>query len=166
MRQRWVRIAGWGLLFLPLVLLAVIVPSGALRAHDSAGFNQWVGWATIAGLPVAVVGVALMLWEKISVGSRVRGAAKDAEDELAAVIMTQAAEARSRLIGADEAGDQPANVRFVREPGRFREVGRASAGELSTVLTYYQSLSPQRLVVLGDPGGTLEPARSFLRSSC
>ena len=42
--------------------------------------------------------------------------------------------------------------RFVKGTGRFREVGGASEGELALVLQYYQSLSPARLVVVGDPG--------------
>ena len=42
--------------------------------------------------------------------------------------------------------------RFVKGTGRFREVGGASEGELASVLQYYQSLSPARLVVVGDPG--------------
>jgi NACHT domain len=152
LRHRWVRVAGWGLLLVALVLVAIFVPAGALRAHDEAGFNQWTGWATIAGLPVAVVGVALVLWEKISTDGHGPGIAENAEEDLAAVILAQAAEARSRLIGINEAGDEPANVRFIREPGRFREVGGAREGELDTVLVYYQSLSPQRLVILGAPG--------------
>jgi Cdc6-like AAA superfamily ATPase len=41
---------------------------------------------------------------------------------------------------------------LVRGAGRFREVGGAGEGDLASVLEYYQSLSPGRLVVLGDPG--------------
>ena len=147
------RAAGWGLLALAVVLLAVIVPVGALRAHGDAEFNRWVGWATVAALPVAALGVVLLLWDKM-VG---RTAApeigiSETEDELAAIVLAQAQVARSRLIGADEASDLSANVRFVRVSGPFRAVGGPSEGDLDSVLTYYQSLSPGRLVVLGDPG--------------
>jgi predicted NACHT family NTPase len=44
------------------------------------------------------------------------------------------------------------DVAFVKRAGRFREVGGAATGDLASVLEYYQSLSPGRLVVLGDPG--------------
>ena len=69
------------------------------------------------------------------------------------MVLAQAQVARSRLIGADQPGDEAANIRFVKGSGRFREVGGASEGDLVTVLTYYQSLSPGRMVVLGEPGG-------------
>lgn len=76
----------------------------------------------------------------------------EAEDVLAAVVLAQAQQARSRLIGAGEPGQQAVNVRFVKGSGRFREVGGAREGDLASVLDYYQSLSPRRLVVLGEPG--------------
>ena len=74
------------------------------------------------------------------------------EDELAAVVLGQARVARSRLIGTDEPGDRAANIGFVKSSGRFREVGGAAAGDLGSVLGYFRSLTPQRMVVLGEPG--------------
>jgi hypothetical protein len=124
-----------------------------LQATGVTEFNRWVGWATIAALPVAAVGLVLLVWEKFarSLGrSEMSGAA--AEDELAALVLAQGQVTRSRLIGTDEVGDQAANVRFVKGSGRFREVGGASEGGLLSVLEYYQSLSPGRMVVLGEPG--------------
>ena len=94
-----------------------------------------------------------MLWEKIT--PRTASSELDIGEiqaELAAVVLAQAQVARSRLIGADQPGDEAANIRFVKGSGRFREVGGASEGDLVTVLTYYQSLSPGRMVVLGEPG--------------
>src|SRR6266480_1469033 len=67
-------------------------------------------------------------------------------------MLTQRQVERSRLIGVGETDDQAANVQFLKYSGRFREVGGASAGDLASVLEYYQSLSPGRLVVLGDAG--------------
>jgi predicted NACHT family NTPase len=133
--------------------VAVVVPAGALRAHSVTGFNQWVGWSTVAALPVAAIATALLVWDKVSSGAPAGGTGvAETENQLAVVVLTQAAEARARLIGTDEAGDEAANLRFVREPGRFREVGGAWEGDLETILGYYQSLSPGRLVILGDPG--------------
>jgi Protein kinase domain/NACHT domain len=74
------------------------------------------------------------------------------EDELAAVVLSQAEVQRSRLIGIEEVGDEAANVRFVKRMGAFRSGGGPSEGNLASVAGYYQSLSPQRLVILGDPG--------------
>ena len=153
MIQRRLRAAGWGLLALAVVVVAVVVTAGALRAHGDAAFNRWVGWATVAAVPLAAVGVVLVLWEKIAAGTAsAERSIGDTEDELAAVVLSEAQVARSRLIGVDEAGDQAANVQFVKGSGRFREVGGAKKGDLATVLEYYQSLSPGRLVVLGEPG--------------
>jgi hypothetical protein len=150
---RKARVAGWGLLALALVVLAAVVTVGALQAHGDAAFNRWVGWATVAALPVAAVGVVLVLWEKIAPNTASGELnMEENEAELAAVVLAQAQIARSRLIGADQAADQPANVRFVKSSSRFREVGGPSEGDLATVLAYYQSLSPSRMVVLGEPG--------------
>lgn len=68
------------------------------------------------------------------------------------MLAVQATQARSRLIGTDEPGDQPANLRFARSVGRFREVGGGAEGDLASVLEYYQSLVPGWLVILGEPG--------------
>ena len=150
--QRRVR-AGWGLLILAVLVVAVVPTAGAFLAHGDASFNKWVGWATIAGAAITAVSLLLLLWEKIA--PRVASAeisTGGTEDELAAAVLDEARTARSQLIGVDEAGDQPANVRFVRCSGRLRQVGGASDGDLATVLEYYQSLAPGRLVVLGEPG--------------
>jgi hypothetical protein len=152
MLRRRLRAAGWGLLVLAVVVVAVVVTAGALRAHGDAAFNRWVGWATVAAVPLGAIGIVLVLWEKIAPSTAMAEMTITAtEDELAAVVLSEAQTARSRLIGADEAGDQAANVRFVKG-GRFREAGGASRGDLSAILEYYQSLSPGRLVVLGEPG--------------
>ena len=144
---------GWGLLALAVVMVAVVVTVGALRARGADAFNRWVGWATVTAVPVAAVGVMLVLREKIAPGTASHGMSiREVEDELVAVVLAEAQVARSRLIGVDEAGDQAANVRFVKGRNRFREVGGASEGDLMSVLEYYQSLSPGRMVVLGEPG--------------
>lgn len=151
MRQR-VRV-GWGLVALAVVAVAVIVTVGGLRAHGADAFNRWVGLATIAAVPLTALGVLLVLWDKIrGTSGTPQGDGAGTEDDLAAVVLAQAQVARSRLIGADEPDDQAANVRFAKGSGRFREVGGANDGNLESVLEYYDSLSPGRLVVLGEPG--------------
>ena len=51
--RRGVRVAAWMLLALAVLAVAVIVPVGALRAHDTEEFNRWVGLATVAAVPLA-----------------------------------------------------------------------------------------------------------------
>ena len=135
-------------------LQSAVVVAGAMRARPGEAFNGWVGWSGVAVLVLTAVLVALELWERITRSGERHPSAptRDAENELAAVVLDQAQVARSRLLGVGEAGDEAANVRFVKGRGQFREVGGARRGDLDTVVDYYQSLSPQRLVILGEPG--------------
>ena len=64
--RRGFRSAGWILLALAVLALAVTISAGALRAHSAAEFNRWVGWATVAAVPLAAAGVLLLLWDKIA----------------------------------------------------------------------------------------------------
>ena len=148
-----VRTAGLALLCAVIVAVAVVIPVAALRASSQDAFDRWVGWAGIASLPVLALSVVLLLWDKVTArrGAEAAGTGSVA-GELARIVLAQSAVARSRLIGAGEPGDEAANVRFARGAGRFREVGGAGEGDLASVLEYYRSLSPGRLVVLGDPG--------------
>ncbi len=101
---------------------------------------------------LAVAGVLLLI-DKVA-GSAVipERSAAEVENDLAAVVLSQAEVQRSRLIGVEEASDETANVHFVKRKGTFRSAGGPSEGNLAAVSQYYQSLFPQRLVVLGDPG--------------
>ena len=127
--RRKLRIFGWGLLALGVATAAVVVTVGGFRAHGAAAFNRWVGWATIAAVPIAAAGVVLVLWDKISGASTAsQEDGSGIEDELAAVVLAQGQVARSRLIGTDEPDDRAANVRFVKGSGRYREVGGAREG--------------------------------------
>jgi hypothetical protein len=129
------------------------VTAGAFGAHSDTAFNRWIGWATVAAVPLAALGVLLVVLDKLSKPDTVsEGRARDIEGQLAAVVLAQAQDTRSRLIGAGAPGDTAANVRFVKRAGRFREVGGAATGDLASILEYYLSLSPGRLVVLGGPG--------------
>ena len=74
------------------------------------------------------------------------------EDQLAQLALSQAQDARSALIGTDTRGDETANVKYARIPGRLREPEGRDIGDLRSILEYYQSLSPGRLVVIGAPG--------------
>lgn len=132
--------------------VALVVVIGAARAKGPA-FNTWVGWAGVCGLAVAVAGLVPMVWDKIAGGSRPPQMSTDqAEDELAKLVLDQAQDTRSQLLGTNEPGDDAANVRFVKVSGRFREVGGARTGDLASVLEYYRSLSPGRLALQGEPG--------------
>jgi hypothetical protein len=107
----------------------------------------------VAAVPLAALGVLLVVLDKLVKPDAVgEGRVRDIEGQLAAVVLAQAQGTRSRMIGAGAPGDTAANVRFVKRAGRFREVGGAATGDLASILEYYLSLSPGRLVVLGGPG--------------
>ena len=146
-----IRTAGLAVLCGAIAVAGVVIPVAALRANGTDAFNRLAGWATIVALPVLAVSVILLLWDKIADGGDGIDSSRAAGD-LASIVMAQSAVARSRLIGAGAPGDQAANVRFARSAGRLREVGGARVGDLASVLKYYLSLSPRRLVVLGDAG--------------
>ena len=72
--RRWVRAAGWGLVALAAVAAAGVVTVGAFRArHSTTDFNVWVGWATVVAIPLAALGVVLVLWDKMSGDALNRG---------------------------------------------------------------------------------------------
>jgi predicted NACHT family NTPase len=88
----------------------------------------------------------------INIGNRPGAGTLTDEARLAALVLRQAQQKRSRLIGTDAPGDDTANVEYAQIPGRLREADGREIGDLRTVLEYYQSLSPQRLVIIGAPG--------------
>ena len=72
--RHWARAAGWGLVALAVVAAAVVVTVGAFRArHSTTDFNVWVGWATVVAIPVAALGVVLVLWDKMTGDAATRG---------------------------------------------------------------------------------------------
>jgi NACHT domain len=151
--SRRVRAIGLALLGLAVILMPAIILVQAAGAHGPEQFDRWVGWSTLWALPVAAIGVILLVWDKIEIiltGPQMT--VEQSANELAKVVLTKSQQTRSLLLGTDEAGDIAANVRFVRGFGRFREVGGSQHGDLASVLSYYRSLSPGRLVVLGEPG--------------
>lgn len=151
--RRTVHVAGWGLLALAVVTAAIIVTVGPFRTHGDTALGRWGVWAAVVIVPITVLlGLPALLDKIKGSASEPELDLRNAEDELAAVVLKQVQDARSRLIGAVEPGDRAANVRFVKDSGRFREVGGAIEGNLNTVLEYYQSLEPARLVVLGEAG--------------
>ncbi|GIH28679.1 hypothetical protein Aph01nite_69890 [Acrocarpospora phusangensis] len=120
---------------------------------DAGTFGDWVGWANVWSLPVGATALAVVAWEKAT--RRAELATVDleqAERELAAVMLAQSQVARARLLGTDQPEDTYANVKFIRGTGRFREVGGADVGDMASVLEYYRTLTPGRLVILGEPG--------------
>jgi hypothetical protein len=87
--------------------VAIIVTVGGFRAHGNDAFGRWTGWATIAAVPLAALGILMVIWDKVFPDADSEPDIAAIETELAAVVLAQAQVARSRLIGAGEPGDQP-----------------------------------------------------------
>lgn len=145
------RTSAWVLL--AFLLIAVIAAILVGSFHGAMPSSQSVAWATVAGGAASVMAILFVIYDKIKKANDVRDLnLRETEDDLATVVLAQAEVARSRLLGADDPGDRAANVHFVKGTGRFREVGGVGEGDLASVLAYYESLSPRRLVVVGEPG--------------
>ena len=65
MRQK-LRVAGWSLLGLAVLVLAAVVAAGAFRAHGDVAFNRWVGWATIAAMLTGALSLVLVVRDKVA----------------------------------------------------------------------------------------------------
>lgn len=64
--RRGFRAPAWTLLLLVVLAVAVIVPVRALQADSTAGFNHWVGWATIVAVPLAACALIPVFLGKIA----------------------------------------------------------------------------------------------------
>jgi hypothetical protein len=67
---RW----GWALIGLAIIGLSLWVVGKALGAHTPEAFSRWTGWANILALPVAAMGVALVLIDRSKPAKSVRPA--------------------------------------------------------------------------------------------
>lgn len=63
MRQKMFT-ACWGLAALAVLVPAVVVIAGSFRARGDAAFNRWVGWATVAAMPIGALGIGIVLRDK------------------------------------------------------------------------------------------------------
>ena len=60
MTARW----GWALIGLAIIGLSLWVVGKAVGADTPEAFSRWTGWANILALPVAALGVALVLIDR------------------------------------------------------------------------------------------------------
>jgi hypothetical protein len=110
--------------------------------------------AAIVGVVGVALGVAALIVGLIPLFSpppTATAKAQTDEDKLAALVLIQAQKKRSQLIGIDIPGDATANGKYASIPGRINKPDGREMGDLHSIL-YFQSLSPQRLVIIGAPG--------------
>jgi hypothetical protein len=74
------------------------------------------------------------------------------EERFHSVVLAQARAMMSSVVGPAEAGGGAANLLFDKNIKLWETSDGASQGKSSSMMDYYQSLSPGRLVVLGGPG--------------
>ncbi|MBB2949064.1 tetratricopeptide (TPR) repeat protein [Actinoplanes lutulentus] len=135
-------------------------PAGLAAAKEA--FDRWTGWANIAALPVGVLGVVIVLVEKLA---RSRSTVNDATGltaELAAAIHNTL---RAELVYRQARNPAPIMVRWSatgRPAAGWDAVlgdGTAGAGlplildgDAAGIVTRFRDLPNRQMVILGDPG--------------
>lgn len=125
----------------------------SILADEGDEFNTMVGWANILGFAVGAAGLAVLAFDRRAALRLPPTAAvvREAEESIARFILREEGRERARLMGTDEESTQPINVIY-RNMIRYRSAGGRRIGDLDTVVDYYRSLDPGRLVILGEPG--------------
>ncbi|MGH8904204.1 MAG: hypothetical protein ACRDYA_21600, partial [Egibacteraceae bacterium] len=145
---RWRR-AGWPLIAVGLLAATAVFPLRAVGAGDTE-LNRIAAWATIWALPL---GMVLVVVDRVRSRQEITPEVLAVEaDRLAAEALKGGSEQRARLLGTHMLDVTAANVAFERSLVRFRDAGGRAAGDLDTVMDYYQQLRPARMVILGVPG--------------
>lgn len=155
--MRWIPdrvIRSWGLVLVATGLLAwcaSLIVAGA--EADDAAFERAVGWANIAGALLGSIGVVMVAVDKLLELYDVSPQRLATEMErIAREELDSEQRARAQLLGLDGPEIVAANVRFERELIQFCDAGGQTVGDLDGILSYYDGLSPRRLVILGQPG--------------
>jgi hypothetical protein len=132
---------------------AALVIRWAYGSSD-ATFNRIVGWVTITSLFVAVIGVLVSAHSALRnrLSDVTANAIAEAEDFIAAAVLAAEGEQLRILLGTDRPGLRRINLRFRRVLTPYQTAGGTPTGDLEGVRDFYQSLTPGRLVVLGEPG--------------
>ena len=149
--------AGWRLFAMAVAVVAMVVAFGAFRAHGEVAFNRWVGWATVAAVPLAAAGLVLVLWDKAAVSKTIADAgAKLVVDrrtllnrvsryveELQQALIPEAAHLDLRL---------DRRLDLVKPSRPVHATSTLSAHISGSAVSDYFDKTGNRLVILGAPG--------------
>jgi hypothetical protein len=141
-RQR-VRGAGWGLIAAGVVAVTVLVSVGGFRADTVDAFNRWVGWATIAAVPLAALGVLLVLWDRLSGGEHASKADRRGADD--GVAASRAALGQLGNAPGRQAGKTRSRISSIAV-SQERSLGRTNPGIIDVTMLGGQGVGKTTLL--------------------
>jgi hypothetical protein len=150
--------AGWRLSALAVTAVSMIIAIGAFSAHSVGAFNQWVGWAAVAGLVFAAVGLLPVLWDKARIVTSKSAADRSANSKVRETLLNRASE----YIEALQHGLIKETVHLELRLNRRLDLMKpllpdqvpaiARTGIADDAVTGYFNRVGHRLVLLGAPG--------------
>jgi hypothetical protein len=110
-------------------------------------------WAQVVDVMLVLVSVGVAIFRK---RQEPPGIPPESIARAAALIANETRTTESKqyqhLIGLGRDDTIPADILFSRHATKFRSAGGAPTGSLSSILSYYNNLTPGRLIIVGDPG--------------
>jgi hypothetical protein len=130
-----------------VVLVVVLVEVSGSRAVD-----HLAGWATIAGLPLALLGGLLSSWLALFRASTAPEMDVALAESLLGAALERESQVRLSQVLAPAGIDHPVNLGFEKVTTPFKDYGGDDTGDLDGITDYFTSLPRRRLVILGGPG--------------
>ena len=144
-----------------VAIISFVVLVGSVVAINKLGpllidgdwFTAVVGWANVLAAVLAVVVPVALLSPSFDSPDAAAARLEAERNHLVKKIRREEGKTLSRLVAIDKRSETRAiDLRFTRSVLQYRSAGGAPSGAMTTVLNYFQGLSPQRLIVLGESG--------------
>lgn len=150
---------GSALVIVGLAGLAVLVPVRAWLSRDSASsFNQYVGWSNVLSMSVGILGVVLVILDRV-MNSQDESDRRLTEvaDTLAGQVLRTEGRQLAQLLGTDDLDSRSAELvmQFDNKVAKIRTAkGAAKKNSVvsSQLVDYFLSATSGCLLILGAPG--------------
>jgi hypothetical protein len=153
------RRAGLVLATLGIGAAAILLTTYAwLSRKNNSAFNASVGWANIASLTVAAIGVMLVMAEKVGALTHLsRARMAGIADDLSREATRQDGLLLAQLLSTDALDSRAAQLTFRtgKAYGRQRSRGKRSkplSRDFTDIIDFYLNETRRRMVILGGPG--------------
>ncbi|WP_170149281.1 NACHT domain-containing protein [Geodermatophilus normandii] len=134
-------------------MVVAVYLAGAQMFGGEEWFDDLVGWANIFALVVGGIALEALVSRRFERADARTARLSATLDELATRFGMERGNELSRMVAIDT--DQEGariNLRFSRQVLQYQAAGGALAGEAENISTYFASLNPRRLVVVGARG--------------
>ncbi|WP_086846457.1 NACHT domain-containing protein [Amycolatopsis kentuckyensis] len=152
---RKAKLGGRILAIIGLSVPAVTIPTSAwLNKSDESAFNQYVGWANILALTVGVIGVVVVIAEKMGTfRSYSRTELAEIAEQLVVEVRRQENRTLARLLSTDSLDSRPADFRISLQ-GRAAKSKKSATRRVdpSKLADFFLDEAKGRMVLLGGPG--------------